>query len=506
MQGKPILVTGATGYVGGRLVPKLLQAGYRVRAAGRSVAKMRCRPWGRHPGVELVTADLLDRESMNQAAMGCWAAYYLVHSMNSRTRDFAATDRKAAQNMANAAARSNLNRIIYLGGIVPPGDNISKHLASRAEVGRILQSGPVPTTFLRAAMILGSGSASFELLRYLADRLPVMITPRWVSTMVQPIAITNVLNYLMGCLETDQVLGLSLDIGGPEITTYADLFQLYARLAGLPKRLIIKTSFLSPKLSSYWINLITPVPASLARPLAQGLSNQVIVEDNRIARMIPQELLTCEQTIQLALERIEQQKVETCWLDAGQVLPPEWIQCGDAPYAGGTILATAAKISLKCPVEKAWRAVSSLGGDRGWQYMQSLWKLRGLMDKLVGGVGLDRGRRDPKELNTGDHLDFWRVLEADPPNRLVLIGEMKLPGEAVLEYRVTPQDKNVCELEVIARFLPRGLWGLAYWRIHTMAHDRLYRGMLTNLALRSGIEILNPAQTIKPGPPQACRL
>jgi uncharacterized protein YbjT (DUF2867 family) len=443
---------------------------------------------------------------MSQAAIGCWAAYYLVHSMNSRTRDFVATDRKAAQNMAYAAAQANLNRIIYLGGIVPPGDNISKHLASRAEVGKILQAGPVPTTFLRAAMILGAGSASFELLRYLADRLPVMLTPRWVSTLVQPIAITNVLNYLKGCLETDEVLGLSLDIGGPEITTYADLFQLYARLAGLSKRIIIKVPFLTPKLSSYWIHLVTPVNASLARPLAQGLSNQVIVNDNRIARMIPQELLTCEETIQLALERIEQQSVETCWLDAGQVLPPEWIQCGDAPYAGGTVLATAAKITLKCPEEKAWQAVTSLGGEKGWQYMQSLWKIRGIMDKLVGGVGLDRGRRNPRELNTGDHLDFWRVLEADPPKRLVFAGEMKLPGEAVLEFKITPLKPNLTELEVIARFLPQGVWGMAYWRVHTLGHDRLYRGMLTNLARRSGLEIVSPAQTIAPKPPQACRL
>ena len=268
-KARPVLVTGATGYVGGRLVPQLLNAGYRVRALGRSVAKLKGRPWGAHPRVELAQGDVLDYDSLARAAQGCWAAFYLVHSMLADPRTFIDTDRRAAQNMARAAGAAGLDRIVYLGGLGGVSDpHLSEHLRSRYEVARVLQSGPVPVTFLRAAMILGSGSASFEILRYLVDRLPVMVTPRWVHNPVQPIAITNVLGYLQGCLEHDEVKGQTFDIGGPEVVTYRQLFDIYAEEAGLRRRLIIPVPVLTPRLSSYWIHLVTPVPAALARPLA----------------------------------------------------------------------------------------------------------------------------------------------------------------------------------------------------------------------------------------------
>jgi len=356
MHTQPVLVTGATGYVGGRLVPQLLRAGYKVRALGRSAVKLKGRPWGNHPLVELATGDVLDQESLNQAVDGCRAAFYLVHSMNADPTGYTKTDRRAAQNMVEAAARAGLNRIIYLGGLGGRDDRqLSEHLRSRQEVARILQSGQVPATFLRAAMILGSGSASFELVRYLGDRLPIMLAPRWVNTPVQPIAIRNVLNYLQGCLEHDEVLGENFDICGPDVVTYRKLFQLYAEEAHLPKRWIIPVPILSPRFSSYWIHLLTPIPSSIARPLAEGLRNPVTCQDQRIRDIIPQELLDCRQTIRLALDRIDQQRIDTCWMDAGAIVPQEWYYCGDTPYSGGTILemgwdtASKAATSSTCP-------------------------------------------------------------------------------------------------------------------------------------------------------------
>ncbi|MBA4394942.1 MAG: DUF2867 domain-containing protein, partial [Desulfobacca sp.] len=363
MISQPILVTGATGYVGGRLVPKLLQAGYRIRALGRSVAKLKGRPWSNHPLVELAAGDVLDKASLEKALDGCWAAFYLVHSMIADPKGYTETDRQAAQNMVEAAAKANLNRIIYLGGLGGKDDQyLSEHLRSRQEVARILQSGPVPTTFLRAAMILGAGSASFELLRYLTDRLPIMLAPKWVETPVQPISIRNVLNYLQGCLEHDEVLGKIFDIGGPDVTTYRKLFQLYAEEAHLPKRLIIPVPFLTPHFSSYWIHLITPIPSAIARPLAEGLRNPVICQDNRIRDIIPQDLLDCRQTIRLALERLQQQQVDTCWMDAGAKVPQEWFYCGDTPYAGGTILELGYSIQLQAGPEEVWKPIVEIGG------------------------------------------------------------------------------------------------------------------------------------------------
>ncbi len=316
LKAKPVLVTGATGYVGGRLVPQLLNAGYRVRALGRSVAKLQGRPWGSHPLVELAKGDVLDYDSLAQAAQGCGAAFYLVHSMLADPRSYSDTDRRAARNMVQAAAAAGLDRIIYLGGLGGASDpHLSEHLRSRYEVARILQSGPVPATFLRAAMILGSGSASFEIMRYLVDRLPVMITPRWVHNPVQPIAITNVLNYLQGCLEHDEVKGQTFDIGGPDILTYRQLFDIYAEEAGLRRRLIIPVPVLTPKLSSYWIHLVTPVPAAIAQPLALGLRNPVICQENRIRDIIPQELLTCRETIRRALQKVRSSS--RAWTPAG---------------------------------------------------------------------------------------------------------------------------------------------------------------------------------------------
>ena len=330
--------------------------------------------------------------------------------MNPQTKDFAKTDKAAAQNMVRAAAAAGLRRIIYLGGLGLDDPSLSDHLRSRTEVARILQSGPVPATFLRAAMILGSGSASFEILRYLVERLPVMTTPRWVRTPVQPIAIRNVLNYLQGCLEHDGVEGETFDIGGPDVLTYHRLMQIYAEEAGLRRRWILPVPVLTPRLSSYWIHLVTPVPASLAKPLTEGLKNPVVCQESRIQSIIPQTLLSCREAIRLALEKVKQQQIDTCWSDAGAPQVPEWSTCGDASYAGGTVLESGYRALLKATPEEVWKPVTGIGGDRGWYFADFLWWLRGMMDRVAGGVGLRRGRRHPDELYPGDALDFWRVL------------------------------------------------------------------------------------------------
>jgi uncharacterized protein YbjT (DUF2867 family) len=507
MQSKPVLVTGSTGYVGGRLIPQLLAAGYRVRALGRSVKKMQCRPWAGHSGVELVQGDVLELASLEKAAQGCWAGFYLVHSMVAAPDTYTETDRLGAQNMGRAAAAAGLERLIYLGGLGKPEDpHLSEHLRSRTEVARILQSGPTPTTFLRAAMILGAGSASFEILRYLVDRLPVMTTPAWVRNPVQPIAISNVLNYLQGCLEHDEVLGQTFDIGGPEVLSYQELFRIYAEEAGLPRRWVIPLPVLTPKLSALWIHLVTPVPAAIARPLAAGLRNPVVCEDNGIRAIIPQKLLTCRETIRLALEKIKMQQVDTCWTDASGKLPPEWVYCGDSAYAGGTILECGFRISLQAGAAEIWEYLRRLGGPNGYFFRDELWQFRGLVDRLLGGSGYRGGRRHPVELRVGDALDFWRILDVEPERRLLLLAEMKMPGEAVLEFIITPQGPDRTEIRELSRFLPRGLAGLLYWYSIYPLHTYIFGGMLQGLAKKIGRPILSGPERFTPKLPQACRL
>jgi uncharacterized protein YbjT (DUF2867 family) len=497
---KPLLVLGATGYVGGRLVPLLLDRGYRVRAGARSVAKLACRPYGSHPRLEIMSVDVLDRESLDRAVAGCRAAYYLVHAMQAGVGDFSATDRAAAENMVAASAHAGLEQIVYLGGLGNSDKELSEHLKSRMEVGDILFKGDVPVTWLRAAMILGAGSASFEILRYLVDRLPIMLTPRWVRTRCQPIAISNVLGYLAGCLEKPATRGQVFDIGGPDILSYEDLFQIYAQEAGLKKRIIIPVPLLTPRLSSHWINLVTPLPGSIAKPLAEGLKNEVICKDMRIAELIPQELLTCREAISRALQRVYQQTVDTCWSDAGTVASPEWMACGDKEYAGGTVLSCKYSTVLQASPAEVWESIRTIGGERGWYYGNLLWKIRGFADKLIGGVGLRRGRRDPRHVRVGDALDFWRVLDVQENRKLTLLAEMKVPGEAMLEFTLTPRGDGRTELFQSARFLPRGLWGIVYWYLSAPFHVLIFKGMLRGISRHILCPVVSPPKRVESQP------
>jgi len=506
-----VFVAGATGYVGGRLVPLLLARGYTVHAGVRSPRKLAGRPWGAHPNLKALPADVTDKASLVAAMRGCAAAFYLVHSMGAGG-DFAQADRTAARNMAEAAAEAGVSRIIYLSGLGDDAPGLSEHLRSRSEVGRILSEGPVPATVLRAAVILGSGSASFEIIRNLVERLPVMITPRWVRTRCQPIAISNVLGYLAGCLENPATAGQTLDIGGPDVITYGELFRTYARAAGIRAPLILPAPLLTPGLSAFWVNLITPVPAHLIRPLIEGLKNEVVCRDQRILELVPQKLLSCHEAISAALSEARQGPAPSCCFDAGQACAPaflaaragcpaEWTKAGDAPFAGGTLFTADYAVTLDAPPPTVWDAVTRIGGDTGWYAGDLLWRVRGLADKLVGGPGHMRGRRDPERLGPGDALDFWRVLDVEPLRRLLLLAEMKVPGAASLELRLEPvshADGEGTRLSLLTSFRPRGLWGLVYWWSMYPAHGLLFPAMLRNIARAAHARVLAGPEKLGP--------
>jgi uncharacterized protein YbjT (DUF2867 family) len=507
MSSQPILVTGATGYVGGRLIPALLEAGYRVRAMGRSLDKLACRPWAHHEQIELVQGDVLDKTSLTKAVHGCRAAYYLVHSMIAQKKKFAEADRQAANNMVDSAASEGLERIIYLGGLAEAQDSsLSKHLQSRIEVADILQSGPVPTTDLRAPMILGSGSASFEILRYLVEHLPVMTTPRWVFSLNQPISIRNVVHYLVECLAHEETSGETFDIGGPDILTYRKLLDIYAEEAHLRKRWVIPVPVLTPTLSAYWIHLISPVPASIALPLTEGLTSAAVCTENRIQSIIPQKLLSCREAIRLALERVHQQQVDSCWADAGELIEPEWAHCGDADWAGGTILKCGYRAKINAPAETLWPLIHKIGGHRGYYHGDTLWRLRGWIDRLFGGPGLGRGSANQAGRSVGEAVDFWRVLTVEPPHRLALLSEMKAPGDAILEFQISAIGADRTELQLISRFMPRGLSGFIYWYAFYPFHQWVFAGMLKSIAKQSGKTLEQGPERFTPKLHDSCAL
>jgi len=478
--GKLCVVTGATGYVGGRLVPELLAAGYRVRCLTRSPASLCDQPWT--ADVEVAQGDVADPSAVGRALAGADVAYYLIHAM-SGGRAFAERDRQHAQTFAAAAREAGLRRIVYLGALTPGGP-LSAHLRSREEVGRILLSSGVPVAVLRAAVIIGSGSASFEMLRYLTERLPVMVTPRWVGTPVQPIAIRDVLRYLVGCADLPPGVCRAFDIGGPDVLTYREMMTRYAAIAGLPRRVIIGVPVLSTRLSSLWVGLVTPVPAALARPLVESLRHEVVAADHDIAGYVPDPpagLAGFDQAVRLAIRRVREADVATRWSSASVPGAPSDPLPTDPDWAGGSLYADERSRDVDAPAWALWRVIEGIGGANGWYSLPVAWQVRGVLDRLAGGVGLRRGRRDPVRLRVGDALDFWRVEEVEPGRLLRLRAEMRLPGLAWLELTVRPGDRTV-RYGQRAIFHPHGLLGHVYWWTLRPFHGRIFGAMPANVA------------------------
>lgn len=469
-----VLVTGATGYIGGRLVPRLLERGYRVRCLARSARKVEARPWSAHPNVEIVEGDVGSPDALAAATRGCRAAYYLVHSMIVAGDEYADRDRRLALAFGQAAATAGVGRIVYLGGLGEEGSGLSRHLASRREVETALATAGVPVTSLRAAMIIGAGSASFEILRYLVERLPVMVTPRWVATPCQPVAVRDVLHCLVACLAVPATAGAALDVGGPDVLTYRELMQLTARALGLRRRVIVAVPVLTPRLSSLWIHLVTPVGKEIARPLAEGLRNPVVCRDARATELMPGERTPVREAIAAAVGEVG--AAETSWRDAGPIP-------GDPDWAGGTVFTDRRAAEVAAPPGAVFASVCRIGGGHGWYAADFLWRVRGWADRLAGGPGLRRGRRDPERVAYGDALDFWRVVGVTRDSRLRLRAEMRLPGVAELEFDVEPLAGAPARsrLTQVARFKPRGLAGLAYWYAVLPLHGLVFRGMLAGI-------------------------
>ncbi len=470
-----VLVTGASGYIGGRLVPALLAEGYQVRCLARDPDKLSQDPW--RDRVEVVAGDVLDPATLASAFDGCDYAFYLIHSMDG-AGDFLERDRRAAANFRDAAAAADLRRIVYLGGL-GKGGSLSRHLASRQEVGRILAAGPSPVTEVRAAVIIGSGSVSFEMVRYLTEVLPVMVTPKWVRTTCQPIAIRNVLEILIGALDADHDDNGIWEIGGPDRLTYEQMMQVYAQVAGLRKRLIIPVPVLSPELSKHWIGLVTPLPTGVAKPLIDSLRNEVVVDDNSVAERLTDRLIPYQEAVALALRSSLEAQVDTRWSDAAD--KPAEARPSDPEWAGGTIRVDEQRVQSTAAPDDLFWAFSRIGGELGYYTLDWAWKLRGLLDSLVGGVGLRRGRRHPEDLRPGEALDFWRVAAVEPGRKLQLHAEMKLPGEAWLQFEARPNGSG-SELRQAAYFQPRGLWGRAYWIAMLPFHVAIFRRMAKRIA------------------------
>lgn len=460
-----ICVLGASGYIGSHLVPRLLGADHEVVAVSRNARVLEGRGW---TGATLVEADVLKPETLTKALRDCDAVYYLVHSMG-EGKGFARRDKQAARNVAAAAAKARVKRIVYLGGL-QPRRQMSEHLRSRAETGAVLREGSVPVTELRAGIIVGAGSAGFEIIRDLVNHLPAMTLPRWVRSRTSPIALDDVVSYLAGCLETPETTGRTFDIGGPEILPYGDLLRQCAEVLG-KRRLFIPVPFLNVRLSSYWLALVTSVPSSVAFPLVEGLKKDLIPRDHAIADLIPLELKTYREGVRAALEDERSAPLPARWTEGAMRF--RGYRQDVSFYSKGERTQTP---STATP-EQVWDVVCSIGGKQGYFFGGKLWMLRGWMDKAVGGPGLRRGRRHPTDIRLGDTIDFWRVAAIEPGVRLTLVAEMRLPGEAALEFEVEPGADCGSTLVTTARFHPRGLLGMLYWYSVIPFHNAIFTRM-----------------------------
>lgn len=475
-----VLVTGATGYIGGRMVPRLLEAGYRVRCLVRDASRLQGREW--HGEVELVVGDVLQAPSLPKAVQGVKFAFYLVHSLGIGSK-FPERDEQAARNFWEAAKAAGVERIIYLGGLGDADTKLSTHLRSRHATGEVLRASGVALTEFRAGVIVGSGSLSFEMIRYLTERVPIMICPRWVYTRVQPIAIRNVLDYLSSALGVPASAGQIIEIGGSDVVTYGEMLTIYAEVRGL-RRGLVPVPILTPRLSSYWVHFVTPIPAAIARPLIEGLRNEIVVRDDRAQRLFPEiKPIGYRLAVRLALDKLNAHAVETRWSDALSTSQREGAPVTLTTQEG--MIMEQRQLSVAASADSLFRAFTSLGGLGGWLYMDWAWQIRGIVDRIFGGVGLRRGRRDAHHVRVGDALDFWRVEAVDPGRRMLLRAEMKVPGQAWLQFEVKKHETDQPLLTQTAFFAPKGLFGLAYWYLLYPIHALIFAGMIRQLAARA---------------------
>ncbi len=469
-----ILLTGANGYIGMRLLPELLNQGHEVICCVRDKNRLPLDP-ATVQKVKIVERDFAKEVVLDGFPTDIDAAYYLIHSMSSSTTDFDEIEARSAENFNRYMAATSVKQVIYLSGMVNQHE-LSKHLSSRKKVEEILYKGNYHLTVLRAGIVVGSGSSSFEIIRDLCEKLPVMIAPKWLKTKIQPIAIRDVIAFLSGVLDRQECFDRSFDIGGPDVLTYKDMLRQYAKIRGL-KLWIISVPVMSPRLSSYWLYFVTSTSYKLAVNLVDSMKMEVVARDNELQQILGIQPLSYGEAIKKAFNKIEQNLVISSWKDslaAGRISNfKEYIQ---VPKYG--CLKDEKTLQVNDP-EKALNNIWSIGGRHGWYYANSLWQIRGLMDKMVGGVGLRRGRTHPEQIYTGDALDFWRVLYADRESkRLLLFAEMKLPGEAWLEFCIN--DKN--ELKQTATFRPKGLWGRLYWYLMLPFHYFIFGGMIKKIA------------------------
>lgn len=469
---KPDLVFGASGYVGANLVPLLAAEGRPVRATARNVETLTARNW---QGVELCEADALVPESLDPVLRGIDTAYYLVHSM-AAGRNFPDIDARAARNFAAAAERNGVRRIVYLGGLIPKNPE-SAHLRSRQETGDILRAGSVPVTELRAGMIIGPGSAAWEVIRDLVNHLPIMITPRWVYSRSTPIALSNLLRYMADVPRHEETAGQTYDVGGPDALTYEELMRRYGRLVER-KPVIIPAPVLTPRLSSYWLHLVTSVPTNVARALIDGLTQDVIADDDRLSKLIPQRLLGFDEAAVEALEAERRHAVPARWVESAAACESFRPEYGFYPKQFARTVTTTAS------AERIWTVLCSFGNEGDFFYGRWLWWLRRALDWLVGGPGLRRPRRHPSELRVGDVVDVWRVIAMEPGQKLTLLMEMKAPGAGVLEFGVV-DDGDVRQVSMHAYFHPAGVWGLLYWYALMPFHAWLFNGTVREVAARA---------------------
>lgn len=475
-----ILLTGANGYIGQRLLPLLVAAGHHVVCLVRDPRRFELSDSLR-ASVTVAEGDLLKPETLATLPLEIDAAYYLVHSMSGHDKDFFRLEQQSALNFRAYLDRTSARQVVYLSGIANDRA-LSVHLRSRKGVEKILGKGRVPLTVLRASIIIGSGSASFEIIRDLVEKLPVMITPRWLNSRCQPIGIRDVMHYLMAVLDNAAGRGRSFDIGGPDVLTYRQMLLELAAARGY-RRYIVTVPVLTPRLSSWWLFLVTRTTFSLAQSLVESLRNDTVANPKRsIAAVVPHTCMSYRQAVDLAFQRIEQNEVVSSWSDAlsSGVMPRNYMDHIRIPQYG--LLQDRQTLRFTRDPQQVLQNVWSIGGERGWYKVDWLWRIRGLMDKVVGGVGLRRGRRSPTDLRAGDPLDFWRVLVADrAQGRLLLYAEMKLPGEAWLQFRLLPNDDGSHTLEQLAAFRPRGLAGRLYWYSLVPFHFIIFKGMIENI-------------------------